>query len=180
MSGAWSRLIVLGRIGAPYGTRGWVRVNSFTAPAENLLSYERWLLNCASGWQAVKRVEQQYRAGRLLVRFEGCETLDQAAELRNTEIGVDAAQLPALAEGEYYWEQLMGLCVYSRSADGPDRRLGRVKRMIETGANDVMVVVPDESSLDARERLIPWLMGSIVVEVDLERARILIDWDPDY
>ena len=48
--------------------------------------------------------------------------------------------------------------------------------LIETGANDVLVVKPSAGSIDDRERLIPYLPGDVVTAVDLDRAVIEVDW----
>ena len=52
--------------------------------------------------------------------------------------------------------------------------LGTVQSMMETGANDVLVVNGD------RERLIPWIEGDVVQTVDLEKGSIVVDWDPEF
>jgi 16S rRNA processing protein RimM len=46
--------------------------------------------------------------------------------------------------------------------------------MLATGANDVMVVRGD------RERLIPFIPGRYVKNVDLEGGVVIVDWDPDF
>ena len=83
---------------------------------------------------------------------------------------MDRGQLAALPNGEYYWADLIGLTVTTLSGVS----LGRVIRLLETGANDVLVVQGD------RERLIPYVFGVIVRTVDLEAGRMVVDWDPEY
>jgi len=175
-----SRLVVLGQIGAPYGTRGWVRVKPYTEKPEQLLTYEAWMLRLPRGWTKVRRIEERCRGERLLVRLSGCESPEQAAVFRNAEIGVDRASLPEPTEGEYYWHQLQGLSVYSSTGEGREVLLGRVDRIFATGANDVIVGLPVEGSVDDRERLIPWLLDRVILRVEFEQSRIVADWDPDY
>ena len=79
------------------------------------------------------------------------------------------AALPAAAPGEYYWTDLLGLRVENERA----QELGVVARMMETGANAVLVVEGD------RERLIPFI-SDVVRRVDLESRSIVVDWDADY
>ena len=55
-----------------------------------------------------------------------------------------------------------------------------IDHMVETGANDVMVVKPCEDSRDSRERLIPWLPGSVVTSVDVAGNRVEVDWDLEF
>ena len=83
-----------------------------------------------------------------------------------------------LDEGEFYWHQLMGLKVISEF-DGSQYELGSVSNMLETGANDVLVVKPGENSIDDRERLIPYLVDDVVTRVDTEAGVMEVDWFPD-
>ena len=100
---------------------------------------------------------------------------DAAAQLKGSEIAISRAQLPALEEGDYYWHQLEGLSVYCG-----EELLGKIDHMLETGANDVMVVKPSEDSRDSQERLIPWLQGSVVTSVDVPGSRVGVDWDLEF
>ena len=52
--------------------------------------------------------------------------------------------------------------------------LGLVDSLMETGANDVLVVKGD------RERLVPWIEGDVVIDVDLAAGAIRVDWDPEF
>ena len=109
--------------------------------------------------------------GRIvLAKLAGIESRDEAAEYIGNKIYIWPEQLPELGEDEYYWSDLIGMEVESIQAEA----LGRVDDMLETGANDVMVIKGE------RERLIPFVIDDIVREVDLDRRRIVVDWRPDY
>jgi 16S rRNA processing protein RimM len=95
--------------------------------------------------------------------------------LKGCDIAVQRSQLQVLEQGEYYWYQLEGLRVESRGCC-----LGQVDHLLETGANDVLVVKPCEGSVDSQERLIPWVMEQYVKSVDLDGGVIEVDWDPEY
>lgn len=88
------------------------------------------------------------------------------------EIAVDRVQLPELAKEEYYWAELIGLEVLNMAGE----TLGKVDHLLETGANDVLVVKTD----DKQERLIPYVKGGVVKEIDLEKGCLRVDWDPDF
>ena len=90
-------------------------------------------------------------------------------------IAIRREQLPALAEHEYYWNDLKGLRVVTR--DGIP--LGEVTGLMETGANDVLVVQERQDDT-VRERLIPYLPGRVVLEVDLAEGIMTVDWDPGF
>ncbi|HBO13126.1 MAG TPA: 16S rRNA processing protein RimM, partial [Halieaceae bacterium] len=92
------------------------------------------------------------------------------------------AALPPLGDGEYYWHQLEGLEVWCQDREGEaagEQLLGRVAYLIETGANDVLVVRASPGSIDDRERLVPYLPGDVVKAVDLAAGRLTVDWFPE-
>jgi 16S rRNA processing protein RimM len=176
-----AELVALGRVGAAHGVRGWVKVWSDTEPSDNILEYERWLLRGADGSVRELALLEGRRQGKsLIARLEGIESPEQARSLCHAQICVPAQALPELGPGEYYWHQLEGLEVWCESESGASVLLGRVREMMETGANDVVVVAPCEGSLDQRERLLPWLPDRVVRQVDLESGRLLVDWEPAF
>ena len=111
----------------------------------------------------------------MIAHLKGVDDRSQAEELKGLEISVPRAELPELTEDEFYWHQLEGLSVYAG-----DCLLGQVDHLLETGANDVLVVRACEGSLDKRERLVPWLRGDVVKGVDLAGSRIDVEWDPEF
>jgi 16S rRNA processing protein RimM len=161
--------VVLGRISGLFGVKGWVKVYSYTEPREAVLEYRRWLLSGKDGWQVATVAEGQRHGKTIIARIDGYVDRDQAAELIGTEIAVPRDELPEAEEGRFYWSDLEGLQVVHR--DGTE--LGRVAYLLETGADDVMVVQGE------RERLIPFVMGEVVLGVDLAEGRIDVDWDWD-
>lgn len=175
MSEADSEHLVIGRVGGVYGVKGWVRIHSFTEPEENLLGYESWKIRHKGQWQPIV-IETGRRHGRgLVAHIEGVDDRTAAELLKGSEIAIPQSDLAQLPEGDYYWRQLEGLQVWAAG-----ELLGRIDHMLETGSNDVMVVMPCEGSRDERERLIPWLPGSVVTAVDLEAGRIQVDWDMEF
>ena len=166
--------VLLGRINAAHGLKGWVKVFSYTDPIEQILSYSPWTLRRKSVEEEVEIAESRRQGKGIVVRLDGVEDRDQAEALIGNEIWV--AGLPDLTDGEYYWHQLQGLTVTNTA----DEILGAVDQIVETGANDVMVVAPNEASIDDQERLIPFVEGKIVREVDLQNQKIVVDWQADY
>ena len=115
-------------------------------------------------------VNGRLQGKNVIAQIDGVEDRDLAAELIGSKIYIEPGQLPKLAEGEYYWSDLIGMKVESLESEP----LGTVETMMETGANDVMVLQGD------RERLIPFVIDEIVREVDLANKRVVVDWQPDY
>jgi 16S rRNA processing protein RimM len=163
-----SARIVLGRVSGLYGVKGWVKVYSETDPREGILRYSPWLLGPEG---AVRRVAEGKLHGKgLIARLDGCEDRDQAAVLIGQEIAIRRDQLPPPRPDEFYWIDLEGLAVVTST----DVELGRVSHLFSTGANDVLVVEGE------RERLIPFVWGDVILDVDFDQRLIRVDWDPEF
>lgn len=169
-----SEYIVVAKIGAPYGVRGWVKLHSFTEQVDSLLDYDPWYFKGAkagdSAWPIAPVTEAKTHGKGLVAIFKGCDDRDAAALLNGQEIYIRRDQLPPTRKGEYYWSDLQGLEVLTTEGVS----LGKVDHMLETGANDVLVVKGE------RERLIPYVTGPIVKQVDLSAGTLQVDWDPDF
>lgn len=160
--------VTLGRVSAAHGIQGWVKVMSDTSPRDNIVRYSPWYLGQRGVWE----VRAGRRQGKAVVaKLAGCNDRDAAESLVGAEIAVRRSQLPPTrVEGEYYWADLVGLRV--ETLDG--RVLGRIERLFETGANDVIVVNGE------RERLVPYIWRQVVSDVDLAAGVMRVDWDPDF
>ena len=167
-----ARAVILGRISGLYGVRGWVKVYSYTEPREALLEYREWLVGEPGAWTALAVAEARTHGRTLVARLAGTEDRDAAAAYVGADVAVHREALPATEKGEYYWSDLEGLEV--RHRDG--RILGRVSRMLGTGAHDVMVVRAERQE---REVLIPFVPGEFVLAVDLDKGVIDVDWEWD-
>jgi 16S rRNA processing protein RimM len=162
--------IVLGRIAGPFGVRGWVKLQSFTEPPEQILGFARWRVTLAGGGSRELVPLEGRRHGKgLVVRLEGILDRDAAAALARPELWIERRELPALARGEYYRADLVGLEVVNLE----EHRLGRVDHFLDLPANPVMVVCGE------REHWVP-LVPKHLRRVDLGRGRIVVDWDPDF
>ncbi len=162
-------LICVGHFLGAQGIKGWVRIFSNTSPRENIVNYSPWVIEQGGEFRTVK-VQGRLQGKNVLARLDGCEDRNQAEELKGCRIFIEPAQLPRLQAGEYYWSDLIGLSVESLQGEP----LGVVASMLETGANDVLVLSGE------RERLIPFVIDDIVHEVDLENCRLVVDWLPEY
>ncbi len=174
-----SNLVTVGEIAGVFGIKGWVKVKSSTDPDSNILDYSPWWLKTRYGVKAVEVDESQHRPQGIVAHIVGVDDRDAATELRGVQIAIERDQLPDLEQGEYYWDQLIGLAVISHY-DGGEHRLGCVANLLETGANDVLVIKADATSIDDRERLVPYLPDQVVQTVDIEQGMIVVKWDPDF
>lgn len=167
---------VLGQVTSVFGTQGWVKVYSYTEPRDNIFQYPEWRLGGGSELSSYKLLTGRWHVKALLAKLESIDDRDRASSLCGSEIRVATSELAPLEEGEYYWYQLEGLRVMT--ADNQD--LGAVDHLIETGANDVLVIRPDSASMDNRQRLIPYLPEQCVTDVRLESGLMIVDWDPGF
>jgi 16S rRNA processing protein RimM len=171
--------IAIGRILAVYGLKGWVKVFSFTDPIERIASYSPWLIKKPDSRSPPQllEIEAVKSHGKGIIALpKGYTDRDQAQLLIGNEIWTPGEQLAELDEGDYYWRELVGLRVVNQS--GQD--YGKVDHLLETGANDVLVVKADKHSMDDRERLIPFVVPRFIQQVNLAEGKMTVDWDPEY
>ena len=168
--------VTMARIGRPHGIKGWLRVHSFTEPQFNIAEYQVFHIQSDSIQIEIEMDQIKQQGNGLIAHFKGYDKPEQAQQLVGLELKINKAELPGLQSGEFYWYQLQGLGVVNLQG----QLLGEVAKMMETGANDVLVVSPSESSIDNNERLIPYLLDSVVKNIDLENEVIEVDWGADY
>ena len=164
----------MGRIAAPYGVKGWVKVQPMTSEPEALLGYPQWWVRrrgSEGAWQAHTLESGRQHGATLLAQLSGLPDREAAALLAGAEIGVPRSALPPVAEDEFYWADLVGLEVINTAGE----RLGKVTGLIETGANAVMRVVDDVGL----ERLLPFV-SAVIQAVDGEAGRIRVEWGSDW
>lgn len=163
-------LVSVGKVSGIFGVRGWIKVYSYTEVRENILTYSPWTLRKGKESKEVKVVDGRRHGKTIVACLQDLDDRDDAAALNGWEILIHPEQLPKARKGEYYWADLIGLRV--KTVDGVD--LGIVKQMLETGANDVVVVSGE------RERLIPFLQGQTIIDIDLLASEMLVDWDAEF
>jgi 16S rRNA processing protein RimM len=162
---AW---IEIGRLGAPYGTKGWLHVDSYTDPPDGLLKYREWALRLASGERVTRRVASGRGHGRgLVAQLEGVASREGAAALTGAVVEVERATLPPAGEHQYYRADLVGLAV--RNLDGV--ALGTVSHFVDAPAGAVMVT----REAGGREH---WVLASPkhLRSVDLSQGLVVVDW----
>jgi 16S rRNA processing protein RimM len=164
------KTVVLGRVSGLFGVTGWVKVFSYADPRDAILDYPAWLISINGEWCRYELVEGRRHGKTIIARLRGVDDRDSASALVNATIGVKRSALPEAEAGRYYWSDLEGLSV----EDSAGKPLGAVAYLLETGANDVLVVRQDE-----REILIPFVTGEVVKGVDLAKGVISVDWEAD-
>jgi 16S rRNA processing protein RimM len=166
-----SELLNAGNVSGVFGVKGWIKVFSFTHPRENLLNYSPWLLRKNNQTREYKVLTGKCHGNAVIVELEGITDRDAAFDLMGSEILIRKDKLPKPEADEYYWTDLIGLNVVTETGVN----LGTVDHLLETGANDVLVVNDGTT-----ERLIPFLQQQTVLKIDLIGRLIIVDWDPDF
>jgi len=155
--------LVVGKLHRPHGVKGEIILEVLTDFPERLqvgtclyIGPDRLPLRLAS---------RRWHGQSMLVSFEGFTTPEQVGALRNQYACVTAADRPALPEGEYYHHQILGLQAVTEGG----RLLGVVSEILETGANDVLVIRPEIGA----EVLVP-LIDEVVKAINLETGQLLL------
>lgn len=165
-----STWLKLGNISGVFGVKGWLKVYTNTDKKENILSYQPWYIERNKVRKEVKLKAGKPHGKTIIVQLEGVDDRNEAELWVGADIYMKSDQLPELGKDEYYWSDLIGLKVVS--IDGDD--FGVIDHLLETGANDVIVVKGD------RERLIPYVTGQVVKSVDLKEQQMIVDWSADF
>ncbi|MEZ5571724.1 MAG: ribosome maturation factor RimM [Halioglobus sp.] len=171
-------MLVVGKITGCYGLKGWVKIQAKTETPENFMEFGVWYLVRPDEYQPVELDKIKVQGRGLVAHIKDVDDRTLAESYKGIQIAVPVSALPALPDGDYYWRDLQGLRVWCRQANDKVL-LGVVDYLIETGANDVLVVKPCDGSIDSRERLIPYLPGNSVTRVDLQQGIIEVDWFVD-
>lgn len=169
-------MLVLGRITAPFGVRGWVKVQLFADDPASLTRMPCWWI-CAdeasadAAWQERRLSGSKVQGKVVVVRFEGIADRTAAEGLKGMYVGAPREALPEIAKDEFYWADLVGLEVINQAGEV----LGRVAELMRSGAHEVL----DVRDASGQRRLLPFV-AAVVREVDLDGGRIRVEWERDW
>ncbi len=158
-------LLPIGRVAKPHGVKGKIKVDYFGEDVKRFPLYrEVFIKNHVGRLQAYEILEAIPQPPRLILRLKGIERIEEVESLVGKEILIERRSLPDLQEGEYYWFDILGMVV--ETPEG--KRIGRVKEIFPTGANDVYVVegMRKEIFLPATEE--------VIQSIDIKRGRMKV------
>lgn len=161
--------MILGCIGATYGVRGWVKINSYTDPLTNILNYRKWFVNHQGEWLPFIVESARPHGNSIVAKLVGIDDPDIAKQYTNNPIGIDRDLLPTPSADEYYWDDLVELTVTTSTG----AILGKVVEVRNTGANDILIIQGD------KRHLVPFI-DHVIQTVDLNKKSIIVDWDYDF
>lgn len=168
-------MMVLGRISAPFGIKGWLKIQPFGDDPLSWAEMPEWWISPdadapAEQWRATRQLACQGHGPGLIVQLEASPDRNTAEALKGWFVGAPREAMPTPEQDEYFWGDLIGMKVVNLA----DEPLGEVDSLLSTGAHDVLRVIGGES-----ERLIPFV-ASYVVEVDTDNNCIRVDWQKDW
>jgi 16S rRNA processing protein RimM len=158
--------VVIGKIGAPYGIKGWLKITSFTESIPAILDFDPWYLEDSHSWKRIKIVDGRPHGKGIVVKFTGYDTPEAARLLTGKSIAINRSQLPKLKQEEYYWSELEGLTVINQR----NEVLGKISYLMATGSNDVLVIKGE------KEHAIPYL-PEVITHIDLNEKVMHVNWD---
>ncbi len=167
-----SKRLLVGTINGLFGVQGWVKIFSYTHPRKNILSYQPWHIDIDGNWQTLEIINGRVQSKTIVAQIKNINDREQARKLIGTDIYIEKSQLPKLKKGEYYWEELIGLEVINKELIV----LGKVSNLVSTGANSVLIVQDKKCK---KEHWVPYIELSLI-EVDLDKRQILVDWDENF
>lgn len=179
------KYIILGKLNAHHGIKGWLKVYSYTDPKQKILSYSQVMLfkqgltenKPQDYWKKVEFNDGRLQGKGVVAHIKGYDNRETSEELIGCTIGINREDLEKLPEDDYYWIDLIGLKVINQEGIV----LGTIVNMLPTAANDVMIVKHQEKQEGLQaEYLIPYIMGQFVLDVDLISGEMQVDWDVDF
>lgn len=172
-----NRVVVLGRIRTAVGLAGWLKVESYTDPPDNILKYATWQLGTGSNrpWRPIRLKQHRWSGNELQVLFEDVTERNAAEQFRNMDIGVMRHELPPPLQGEYYWDDLLGLSAVN--LDGV--ALGQIDHFVDSPAHPYMVLRHADENGKKVEHFLPLVKGR-VRRVDFDQRIVELDWTLDW
>lgn len=164
------RMHTVGKLGSSYGVRGWMHLYSFTSSPADIFTYTPLYLQDLGNWTSCKVIEWKSYKDHFVVKLDKISTKTIADYYVNAKLGTYKTSFKELPPNTYYWYELIDFMVFNLQ----NEYLGKVVDILETGANDVLVVRDN-----VRERLIPYIDQAIQA-VKLDLCQILVDWDKDF
>ena len=181
--------IEVGRVLGAWGIKGGIRVQPFSKDPEALLSAKRWFirpperlgakLGVLSFPPSLRVTHSKVHGDSVVATAQQLPDRNAAEAMQGARIFISRSNFPSAGDGEFYWIDLIGLAVVNRHGEA----LGTVIDLIDTGAHSVLRLRrPDAvegASLEASERLIPFV-AAFIDDVSLAERRITVDWGLDF
>lgn len=163
--------VIIGRVGGPHGIRGELKLQLFLEQPDQVNQFKQWFIQFPGETEFKPYVDfaVSSKGGQYYIHFNTIHDRDQARQYTHALLAIDRSELAPPGPSEFYWSDLEGLSVYNQD----NQLLGTVDHLLETGANDVMVI----KTISGKELLIPYVVPQIICEIDLARKLIRVEWE---
>ncbi|CAL4323582.1 Ribosome maturation factor RimM [Buchnera aphidicola (Eriosoma grossulariae)] len=161
--------IKIGKIIAPYGILGWIKIFSFTEKPEKIFNYIPWLITNQKKSKIIKPLFWKKQKKILLIKIKNINDREIAQKLNNYSILVHEEQLPKLPEHEYYWKDIINCHIINFN-----NNIGIVTNIINTGSNDILII--KNNNLNQKIILIPFIMHQVIKNINLIHKVITVEW----
>ncbi|MBN3859861.1 ribosome maturation factor RimM [Neisseriaceae bacterium PsAf] len=163
----------MGFLKSAVGVKGWLKIKANTEEVDSLLQYPVWYVgNAQHGFHAFELEDGFLATNGLQVKLKGVNDRTAAEKLRGSVIAIPREEFLPTEQDEYYWVDLVGLKVINHHKE----IIGEVMGLMETGANDVLVV---SAKSERKKTLIPFV-DVYIQSVDIEKGVMTVDWELDY
>tara|TARA_A100001035_G_scaffold110758_1_gene86871 strand:- start:340 stop:846 length:507 start_codon:yes stop_codon:yes gene_type:complete len=162
--------VVLGRITAVHGIKGWVTIRSFTANPTDIFEYDLFINNKKN----IKIIIEEFKVltKKIIVKIQSVNHIEQAMPFVGEDLLTNKQNLSKDSDSEYFWYELISCRVYNKE----NKKLGVVKFLERIGDNDVMIINSENRKHDI---LIPFIK-TYIVDVNLNDKLIKVDWDENF
>ncbi|WP_025563545.1 ribosome maturation factor RimM [Psychromonas sp. SP041] len=168
--------IEIGKFGAVYGIKGWLKVHSYTDDLESIFQYKPLLMESNGAFKEVIITEWKRHNKGFVAKVAGYDVREEVQALVGLDLLVDPSNLPEL-EADYYWRDLVGCQVHTDKG----YHLGVVTDLMETGSKDVLVIKANSNdAFGQKERLVPFIEEQVILKVDITGQLITVNWEPDF
>ncbi|WP_343153354.1 ribosome maturation factor RimM [Buchnera aphidicola (Mindarus keteleerifoliae)] len=163
--------LIVGRIGSPYGIKGFIKIFSYTEKKENIFKYFPWFIK-PKFFEKILVICFKKIKNNFLVKFKNFSDREKIKILTNENIWINKSQLPVLKKNEYYWNQMIGISVFNLKKE----KIGKIINLIDNNFYDILII-EDISRSFKPTLFIPFIEDKIIKEVNIMKNYVLVDWD---
>tara|TARA_B100001113_G_scaffold213870_1_gene175419 strand:- start:2984 stop:3478 length:495 start_codon:yes stop_codon:yes gene_type:complete len=127
--------IVIGKILSTHGIKGWISIQSYSYPKENIKNYDTFI-KINGSVEEIKIIDFKIMPKKFIINIKNYNSINKSELIVGKNILVSNSDMPTLNSNEYYWKDLEGLDVMTSK----NRYLGKVDFIFNNGANDVIAL----------------------------------------
>ncbi|AFA41350.1 16S rRNA processing protein [Wigglesworthia glossinidia endosymbiont of Glossina morsitans morsitans (Yale colony)] len=170
-------LISIGKIGAPFGIKGWVKVISYTEKSQNIFKYQPWIFKINNIYQKCYVTSWKTYYKKFIAKIEAINNRCAASSITNLNVMLFQKQLNKLKNNEYYLHEIIGLQVLNTK----NFNLGKVVNFLRSSHHDILVIRSQKKNhLRFKEYLIPFVYEVFIKKIDKNSKIIRVDWNSNF